>query len=154
MINKLTVLQSARFKGRVEHVGGDDLRIALVADLVAEELLRHSPRGITITAAGRAHADKLLDAERALLDRDAVSSIYLRFVEFDAECKDAVTRWQMVDLENGVLNDHTDATYDQCVIDRLVDLHGADPAAPGRHRRRHPAFGDGEGPVRGCCRAP
>ena len=38
--------------------------------------------------------------------------------------KETVTAWQLRDVEAQVLNDHSDAAYDQAVLDRLATLHG------------------------------
>jgi pyruvate,orthophosphate dikinase len=50
------------------------------------------------------------------------------FVALDHRMKDAVTAWQLRDIGAQVLNDHSDAAYDQRVLDRLAALH-ADAAA-------------------------
>ena len=50
--------------------------------------------------------------------------------------KDAVTAWQLRDVAAQVVNDHSDASYDRAVLDRLAALHAdmlawLEPLEPG-----------------------
>lgn len=77
--------------------------------------------GWTLTPAGREEGARRLAAE---LDAsgacDAVTDAYQRFVGLNDELLSVCTGWQ---LRDEVVNDHTDAAYDQRVILRLVALH-------------------------------
>jgi hypothetical protein len=73
--------------------------------------------GWALTPDGRArHAEliaKELDGAGA---RQDIEHGYQRFLEFNSDLLAVCTDWQ---LRDNVLNDHTDASYDQQVIDRL-----------------------------------
>lgn len=106
--------------------------VGLGADVVAGELekLRSTgevtwrggrPSGWTVTPAGRDEQERLL-AEEVLGAgaRPAVESVYGRFVGLNRALLEACTDWQ---LRDGVVNDHTDGTYDKNVVQRLLDVH-------------------------------
>lgn len=103
-------------------VGVADASSALDA-LVAAGHAQESPRGHRLTPEGRIWLDGLLAAERSGLDGAALEQNYARFCAHNAEFKQLVTDWQVrvVDGEQQ-LNDHTDAAYDQGIVDRLVEL--------------------------------
>ncbi|NNE74155.1 MAG: transcriptional regulator [Acidimicrobiales bacterium] len=77
--------------------------------------------GWSLTPEGRAEGERQLAAE---LDRsgqrDAVQAVYERFLGLNQGFLELCTRWQVIDADAGVLNDHTDAEYDQAIIDELA----------------------------------
>ncbi len=77
--------------------------------------------GWSLTADGRREGERrLADELDAAGARDAVRADYERFVALNPDLLEVCTDWQMRGDE---VNDHTDAEYDQAVVDRLVDLH-------------------------------
>jgi hypothetical protein len=76
--------------------------------------------GWALTAEGRARHAKLISDE---LDgagaHAAVEDGYRRFLDVNNELLEVCTDWQ---LREGILNDHTDAAYDEGVIFRLADV--------------------------------
>ena len=95
--------------------------------LQAEGLILHRDgriSGFALTAPGRvAHgellaADVLASGQQALLHGN-----YESFLPLNAELLSVCTAWQVVDINNNVLNDHTDLTYDAGVIGRLESIN-------------------------------
>ena len=76
-----------------------------------------------LTEPGTARATALREAEQAALGIERAAAALDALVGLDQRMKDAVTAWQLRDAEQQVLNDHTDAAYDQGVLDRLASLH-------------------------------
>lgn len=105
---------------------------ALTAD-VADELLaglaaagfaaRTSSGRLRVTAEGQSAHASLLAGPLAPVDRDATLRWYAGFRVLNQEFKDLCTRWQIRDRAPVVLNDHSDASYDQAVIAALRLLH-------------------------------
>lgn len=96
-------------------------------ELQAEGLILHRDgriSGFALTATGRtAHgellaADVLASGQQALLHGN-----YESFLPLNAELLAVCTAWQVVDIENNVLNDHADAAYDAGVIGRLTSIN-------------------------------
>lgn len=77
-----------------------------------------------LTDAGGARAADLLTADRSAWGAEAAGAALDEFIALDHRMKETVTAWQLRPT-NGEpqLNDHTDATYDSDVLDRLVRLH-------------------------------
>jgi hypothetical protein len=130
---RLLVLHGLRLKGFGEP---DDVAaiVGVDVDLVDKHLeqlqgdgfvLRRDGRlvGWALTADGRAEQERLLAAE---LDeagaRAVIDAAYRKFLGLNIDLLTVCTAWQMVD--DTTLNDHSDASYDAGVIDRLVGLHG------------------------------
>lgn len=128
MSDELSVLQVLRLKGRptLDHLVG-----ALQSDpaeaqrgieaAIAAEHCAAAGKGFKITPAGRERLAELTAAERATLDQHALTALYDEFHRFNTDLKALITAWQMT--EPDVPNDHTDAGYDQQIVDRLVALH-------------------------------
>jgi pyruvate,orthophosphate dikinase len=76
-----------------------------------------------LTEAGTARAADLRRAEQTAWGIDRAAEALDAFVSLDQRMKDTVTAWQLRDPEGQVLNDHSDAAYDQQVLDRLAALH-------------------------------
>lgn len=128
MTDELSVLQALRLKGRPSF---DHLVGSLQADpglvqqridaAVAAEHCAAAGKGYKITPAGRERLAELTAAERATLDSQALTSLYEDFHHFNTDLKSLITSWQMKEPE--VPNDHSDAGYDQQIVERLVALH-------------------------------
>ncbi|OHV05248.1 hypothetical protein BKN37_06655 [Mycobacterium talmoniae] len=127
-MNDLQVLQAARLKGRATDadltaaagISDSDVATLLQSLIDAGELDRAGSR-LKLTAVGRARLETLLASERAELDPEVLQEHYQEFDVINAEFKQLVTDWQLID---GVRpNDHSDADYDADIVKRLVDLH-------------------------------
>ncbi|MAT50932.1 MAG: hypothetical protein CMK32_07095 [Porticoccaceae bacterium] len=124
----LVLLQLARVKGLLSFsqaadslsVSEDELKEPFNR-FAAEEWVAETPRGWRLTPVGRKVTADLIAQERESLDADAVSAVYEAFCTVNDELKATITAWQMRDA--GTPNDHTDAAYDQSVIDRLAQVH-------------------------------
>jgi hypothetical protein len=91
----------------------------------AELAMRRDGRisGWTLTPTGRARHAELLDSDVAASGcREAMTTAYPRFGEYNADLKALCTDWQ---LRGGAPNDHADASYDAGVIGRLRRLNDA-----------------------------
>ncbi len=74
-----------------------------------------------LTPQGReAHREALSSDVRAF-DLGALEPHYVQFLALNDAFKELCGAWQ---LRDGQMNDHSDATYDEGVIRRLVELHG------------------------------
>jgi len=130
MTDQLTLLQALRLKGRVR---ASDLAESLAIDgpvltaelddLAAAGLAVEANGRFKLTPAGRDRLSELLDAERADLDTDALTTAYEEFDSYNNELKALMARWQLKD--ESTPNDHTDAAYDAAVIADLRALHDA-----------------------------
>ena len=101
-------------------VSPDDVR-SVVETMVADGLVESAAGAYRLTAAGRDRSDELLAAERTAWGADAATAALDAFLGIDHRVKEVVTGWQMRDEHT--VNDHTDAGYDEGVIDRLAAIH-------------------------------
>lgn len=95
-----------------------------------DELVLHREGRITgwaLTPAGRGrHAELLSEELEASNARDKVDAAYRRFLEINSELLAVCTAWQLrSDGGEPTPNDHTDAEYDNKVIDRLAAVDEA-----------------------------
>lgn len=95
----------------------------IIDQLAADGLVATAAGAYRLTEAGSARSSALLDAERAAWGSEAPIAALDSFLELDHRMKETVTAWQLRDVASQVLNDHTDAAYDQGVLDRLAALH-------------------------------
>ena len=131
----LLTLHALRLKGLADFdvIGSvwprdpDELLTELDAAVTAGDVLRRDGRmsGWALTAAGRRHGEELLSAELGATGaRAAVAAEYEAFLRLNQPFLDLCTDWQLQPGESGpVLNDHTDASYDRSVIERLGEMH-------------------------------
>jgi pyruvate,orthophosphate dikinase len=124
---ELRVLRVVRLKGRVElpviaeAAGLSEDAVATTVDaLLSAGSCTEANGRIRLTSEGRERLSALLDRERGELDTGAIAALYEEFHEPNAELKELANRWQMRD---GEANDHTDAAYDQDILDRLASVH-------------------------------
>jgi pyruvate,orthophosphate dikinase len=89
--------------------------------LVDAGLATQAGMAARISPSGRERLVALLDEERATVDQTALTEAYEDFDVVNTEFKTLITAWQMLDGQT--VNDHTDATYDASVIERLDALH-------------------------------
>lgn len=81
--------------------------------------------GWSLTAAGRAENERRLKAElEASGGAESIRAVYGEFLPLNARLQKACTHWQLRPTADDPLafNDHTDAVWDQKVIDELADL--------------------------------
>jgi hypothetical protein len=125
------VLHGLRLKGFAEvwilaeltAVAEPEVHRRLTLAAAGELVLRRDGRisGWTLTPTGRARHAELLDADVAAAGcRDALTEVYPRFGEVNAELKALCTDWQ---LRGGVPNDHSDSGYDAGILGRLRRLN-------------------------------
>lgn len=125
---ELCLLQLLRLKGRAkaEDLAGsldadqDDVTQA-VSSAVDSGFCSESGPSLRLTPDGKQRLSELLDAERATVDQRSLAGRYEEFESVNTELKSIVTAWQMKDDDTP--NDHTDAEYDQRVVERLQSLH-------------------------------
>ncbi|MDT7588359.1 MAG: hypothetical protein QOE32_5909 [Pseudonocardiales bacterium] len=128
-MTELLLLQAVRLKGRISveaasvcaAIGVDEARTGLDA-LIGAGNAKAAGTSVRITPEGRERLAELLVQERAGVDEAALEAAYHEFDDHNSALKSVVTAWQLKDADTP--NDHTDAAYDQGVIDRLVALHG------------------------------
>lgn len=127
MDGEMRVLRVVRLKGRVElpviaEAAGlpQDEVAPIVEGLVAASSCSEANGRVRLTPQGRERLIELLDQERARLDTDAIAPLYEEFHGPNADLKELANRWQMRD---GEVNDHTDAAYDQDILNRLAAVH-------------------------------
>jgi hypothetical protein len=127
MESELAVLRVVRLKGRP--ATADVAGATGMSEQEAEAALNELAQGGTLKEAnGRYMLDpsakdrlaELLEQERGTIDQDQLRSLYEEFDQHNTEMKEIMHAWQ---LRDGEPNDHSDADYDQGVIDRLVKLH-------------------------------
>jgi hypothetical protein len=130
---RLLVLHGLRLKGFAEAadlaplIGLDDTVVTdQLEQLRVDDLVLYREGRLTgwaLTPAGRKAQEQGLQAElQACGARDAVFDAYKRFLDLNADLLRICTAWQMKD--EATINDHTDAAYDEGVIDELHELHG------------------------------
>ena len=132
---RLLVFHGLRLKGFAEppvvaelfglDVPSVEAHLAAAAD--DELVVRRDGRisGWSLTAAGRKEHERLLAEELDACDaRSEVDACYRRFLALNGEFLAVCTDWQMRGVGDlAVVNDHSDAAYDQKVVDRLMGLH-------------------------------
>ncbi len=123
----LLVLQALRLKGRVQleplaaatGLSESDCA-AIVSELTARGLAEEARDRLKLTTPGRERLAEELAGEREDVDQAALTQQYHDFDEHNAALKSLVTRWQLKD--ESTPNDHTDAAYDQAVVEELAAL--------------------------------
>jgi hypothetical protein len=111
--------------------GATDLSLKSALDV--EHVVRRDGRraGWSLNKDGRKENERLLAEELdAAGHRATVQSAYERFLALNSTMLATCTRWQVRDAEGQVLNDHSDAAYDESVIADLRELDdGVQPIA-------------------------
>jgi pyruvate,orthophosphate dikinase len=100
----------------------EDVR-PIVDRLAIEGLVGISAGAYWLTDAGRLRSDGLRTSEQAAWGLDRAVAALDAFLDLDHRMKDTVTAWQLRDADAQLVNDHTDAAYDEAVLDRLAALH-------------------------------
>lgn len=127
MSNELAVLRTLRLKGRagVADIAfatgvGESGVAAVAAGLVESGSAREVGGAYMLLAPGRERQTELLDAERAGVDGTVVDELYHEFTAVNGDFKALAHDWQLRGEEP---NDHSDAAYDQEVINRLAPIN-------------------------------
>jgi pyruvate, orthophosphate dikinase len=107
------------------NLGADpDAIQAAVDQLGADGLVVAVSGGHRLSAEGKLQALAAFDADRELVGADRLVELLSSFHELDLRMKDTVTAWQLrAGGDEPVFNDHSDATYDNQVLERLAELH-------------------------------
>lgn len=127
MIDRTRALQALRLKGRARPDDlapatglGIETAAAMLTELTAAGFAEEVRDRFKLTADGRSELERLLAAERDLVDHRAIAAGYHEFDEHNSDLKGLMTRWQLKD--ESTPNDHTDAAYDAAVVADLVAL--------------------------------
>ena len=92
--------------------------------LGADGLVEAVSGGHRLSAEGKLQALAAFDADRQRVGADRLVELLGSFHELDLRMKDTVTAWQLrAGGDEPVFNDHSDATYDDQVLERLSELH-------------------------------
>lgn len=131
--HELRVIHALRLKAFLDtpdiaKVAGLDVptATATLQSLGERECVKYSEGRMTgwrLLKDGRAHGERLLaDELDGAAKRDELHAIYQRFLEHNQPFLGLCTDWQvrMIDGEQ-VINDHSDAAYDEQVIGRLAE---------------------------------
>ena len=124
---EIRVLQALRLKGRAlpEDVaaaaGIDPAELSPIVEKLTADGNAEEARGrLKLTKPGREVLEGLLAEERKGVDQDALKSAYHDFDAHNSTFKQLITDWQLKDGETP--NDHSDAAYDQQIVDRIGAL--------------------------------
>lgn len=106
--------------------------------------------GYCLTPEGNAALDKAL-ADEGLRGDEVLTDAYERFLPLNDELLQVASDWQ-VRKHGGVEtpNDHTDAAYDQGVLDRLFELHDKVLVVVRKMMRRAPRYSPYRGRLNEC----
>jgi DNA-binding MarR family transcriptional regulator len=125
--DRLRLLQALRLKGRLPAAdlagatGLDEHTVEkIAADLSADGLTEEARGRLKLTAAGREQLEDALAVERRNVNQHALATLYEEFDEYNAALKTLMTRWQLKSDETP--NDHTDAAYDNAIVEDLGHL--------------------------------
>ena len=111
----LDLLHRLRLVGMTPDPGGAS------SDVLVEHgfAVRRGER-IVLTPAGREHAEAVARLDAGSDAEVATRRVYQGFLPLNAEVLRACSDWQV--RPGGVVNDHSDATYDWAIIDRVVAI--------------------------------
>jgi len=92
--------------------------------LAADGLAEISAGAFRLSADGKAAAAELVAADRERWGVEAAAAALDAFLALDGRMKEAVTAWQMRDVDGSpTFNDHADPDYDRGVLELLKVLH-------------------------------
>jgi pyruvate,orthophosphate dikinase len=101
-----------------------DVALAILQRLAAGQRAEETEDGWRLTAEGKADARAQLAGDRDRWGVVRAEGALEGFQALDRDVKAAVTAWQLREVGGAqTLNDHTDATYDAQVLDRLSAVH-------------------------------
>ena len=127
---EIRVLQALRLKGRAlpEDVaaaaGIEPAELSPIIEKLTADGNAEEARGrLKLTKPGRAVLERLLAEERTGVDQDALKAAYHDFDQHNSTFKQLITDWQLKD--GTIPNDHSDAAYDQQIVDRIGELDAA-----------------------------
>lgn len=124
---EVRVLQALRLKGRAlpEDVaaaaGIEPAELSpIIEQLTADGNAQEARGRLKLTRPGREVLEELLAQERKGVDQDALKSAYHDFDQYNSTFKQLITDWQLKDGDTP--NDHSDAAYDQQIVERIGAL--------------------------------
>lgn len=129
-MSRLAVLQAVRLKGGMADaptlaalVGLEEGEVQTeLAALCSEGLVQERRDRYRLTPEGREPLASALAEERAGVDQAALEGIWRDFSAADSVLKGILADWQ---LRDGEPNDHSDASYDAAILDRVAEVHAA-----------------------------
>jgi pyruvate,orthophosphate dikinase len=96
----------------------------ILDQLVVDGLAASVAGAYRLTETGTDRAHGLLETERGAWGVDGAIAALDAFLDLDHQVKVIVTAWQLRDDSGSqVVNDHSDAAYDEDVLDRLAAVH-------------------------------
>jgi hypothetical protein len=143
--DELAVLRALRLKGRATTeeltattgVAADAVG-SLTEELVATGGAKEMRGALVLLPPARERLEQLLAAERDGVDQAGVRASYEEFSDVNADFKALANDWQ---TRGEQINDHTDPSYDQAVLDRLPDIHTRVTPVIGRVSIQAPRLG-------------
>ncbi|HEX3793606.1 MAG TPA: hypothetical protein VHV57_03820 [Acidimicrobiales bacterium] len=129
-MKELSILQAARMKGRLspeDAAASSGLALAEVgvqlAELEASGMVTLVGSTYRLTPEGRLRLEGLISDEQGSVDATELRGCYEDFDTFNTDLKAIITSWQI--KGDGTANDHTDASYDAMIIERILKLDRA-----------------------------
>lgn len=130
LLHGVAVVRTGRDGGLPEYTGLTTERIYATLPVLHDtsRLVSHGDVRL-VTPAGERHLRSAYDRAYAHIRRNAlVSNEHESFEEINAEAKDAIARWQQVDIGGSfVPNDHSDDAYDGGIVAELREIVSALP---------------------------
>ncbi|GAC1377197.1 MAG: hypothetical protein NVS2B12_30570 [Ktedonobacteraceae bacterium] len=100
-----------------------DIELLLVR-LTDERLIEQAKPGFKLTAEGQKAVQGIMTDERNRIKASVVQRLYERFDDINKRFKVLVVAWQMRSSDGrSVLNDHSDAAYDQALLTELDSIN-------------------------------
>ncbi|TVQ44894.1 MAG: hypothetical protein EA371_12805 [Gammaproteobacteria bacterium] len=94
--------------------------------LVHAELVKESKLGLRLTPAGKDAADSVFWEQQTTLPPGLIDEVYASFEAVNTRCKTLVSQWQVREVDGETVpNDHSDAEYDQAIIDGIHAIYRA-----------------------------
>jgi len=105
-------------------VSSEEITAGLLDDLVEDGIAAPMGPMFKLSDEGKSVGEEMLAADTEAWGVDAAGAALDAFVPLDQRMKQIVTAWQMSEVDGEpVLNDHSDAEYDACVLADFDTLH-------------------------------
>lgn len=126
-ISNLVILQIIKLKGLATAaevgaaLGKDDPKLnQTLQNLVESGSITEARSRYRLTPEGKSQLSTLLEAERGLINDQAMNAVYEKFSLLNSKFKALASSWQ---IRDGEVNDHSDESYDDQILLQLADLH-------------------------------